>query len=249
LGEANDGAVTIATEIAKQIPVRDIYEDAMQPGAKAAGSIVEDLAKTLHLVLAPFQLTAALQDRFREFVNRSIRSVPEKDRIAPPPQILGPVLEGIRYEPEGTAIDEMFQQLLSSSMHTDKVHDAHPAFPLLIKQISADEAKLLNAMWELHKNGGAIKQQFTQRLDAKLNRFFDTLIEVDEIPRDLLQYPHNSEFYGQHLYALGLTAFYDSANQEPLYANGRSQAQTGVRVFKEMRFTDLGLKFMRAVAP
>lgn len=247
--EGTDLAVAIATEVAKQIPVKDAYDDAVKPGAKQIGSVMEDLTKTLHLVLAPFQLTAALQDRFRQYIDTSIRRVPEPNRITPPPQILGPVLEGIRYEPEGTPIDEMFSQLLTSSMDRERVHNAHPSFPLLIKQISSDEALLLHAMWSRFKEGGAIHQQYTRDYDAAKNVFTGHHVEVDEIPRDGLIFPDNVEFYGQHLYALGLSAFYDSASQEPLYANGRSEPQTGVRVFKELRLTDFGIKFMSAVAP
>jgi len=99
-------------EIAKQLPIKQIYDDVAQPSAKQVGTISEDLLRTLHLVLAPIQITSALQDRFRNFVNKSIRKIPEENRIQPPPQIAGPVLEGIKYEPEGTPIDEMFSRIL-----------------------------------------------------------------------------------------------------------------------------------------
>ena len=106
-----------AKELAKQLPVKDLYEDAGSPAAKQVGQIGEDLVKVVQLALgAPIQYFAALQDRYRRFLDTSVRRVPEHHRIAPAPQILGPVLEGIRYEPENTPIDEMFSQLLSRSM-------------------------------------------------------------------------------------------------------------------------------------
>ncbi|MDS7596404.1 Abi-alpha family protein [Agrobacterium tumefaciens] len=247
MAESTDLATAIATEVAKQIPVKEIYEDAGQPGAKQIGSVIEDLTKTLHLVLAPFQLTAALQDRLRRYIDNSLRRVPKEQRIAPPPQILGPIFEGVRYEPEGTPIDEMFSRLLSSSMNSERVQNAHPAFPLLIKQISSDEALLLCAMWNRLKTGRSFRQQFTHDYDAYKKIFTGQHIEIDEIPREDLSFPENIGFYGQHLYALGLTAFYDSANQEPLFKNGTNNPQTGVRVFKELRLTDFGIKFMSAV--
>lgn len=60
------------------------------------------ILKTLHLALTPVQYLAAVQDRYKSFLDRSIRRVPKEQRVVPAPQILGPILEEIRYEPEGT---------------------------------------------------------------------------------------------------------------------------------------------------
>lgn len=249
MAEPTDIATAIAQEVAKQIPVRDAYDDAVRPAARQVGKLIEDIAKTIMLALAPVQVAGALQDRLRTFLDRSIRRIPEKDRVPPPPQILGPVLEGIRYEPTEGPVSEMFSQLLSSSMDKTRVHNAHPAFSQIIKQLSTDEARLLNAMWDLlEKEGRSFRQQFTHDYDRKSSSFKNTKIEIDEIPRDGLMFPENIEFYGQHLYALGITAFYDSANQEPLFGDGENEkTQIGTRVFKELRFTDVGHKFMSAV--
>lgn len=248
MAEAADLATAIATEVAKQIPIKEVYDDTIKPTVRQFGSLAEDLAKTILLFLAPLQITGAIQDRFRDFLDKSIRRIPEDSRIAPSPQILGPVLEGIRYEPEDSPITEMFSRLLSASMDQKQVHNAHPAFSQIIKQLSSDEATLLNAMWKLRESEGrSFRQQFTQDYDRASNRFGSAKMEVDEIPREGLIFPENIEFYGQHLYALGVTAFYDSANQNPIFdKNGNTQ--TGVRVFKELRFTDIGLKFMAAVS-
>lgn len=248
--EATDIATAIATEVAKQIPVKDAYNDAVKPAAQQVGNLAGDVAKTILLVLAPLQITGALQDRFRSFLDKSVRRVSEEDRLPPPPQILGPVLEGIRYEPEDSPIAEMFSRLLSSSMDQKRIHNAHPAFSQIIKQLSADEAALLNAMWQLwEREGRSFRQQFTQDYDRTSHRFSNSKTEIDEIPGEGLIFPENIEFYGQHLYALGITAFYDSAHQEAIFSTGKdgNKIQTGTRIFKELRFTDVGKKFMIAV--
>lgn len=253
-----DLATAIATEVAKQIPVKDAYDDALKPGVKQVGTLVEDLTKVILLGLAPVQFVAALQDRYRAFLDTSIRRVPEPDRVLPAPQILGPVLEGIKYEPEDSPISEMFSQLLSSSMDRSRVQNAHPAFSQIVRQLSQDEATFLNSMWRLlNEEHRFYRQQFTKDFDRETATFNNTQMEVDELPRQSLNFPENVEFYGQHLHALGVTAFFDSAKQEPLWDDGStgsdvidySRAQTGVRIFKELRFTDLGVKFMAAVSP
>ena len=107
-----------AKELAKQIPVKD----ALAAPARQTGEILEDIVKTIQLALAPFQLAGALQDRLRSFIDQSVRAVPEENRVSPAPQILGPIIEGIRYEPADTPVDEMFSRLLSCSMNTAQYH-------------------------------------------------------------------------------------------------------------------------------
>ena len=112
---AEDRLTAVVAEIAEQLPIKQIYDDGFSPSVREGGSALTDLIKTLRLAFAPIQFAAAVQDRYRDFLDRSVRRVPKEDRVPPPPQILGPVLEGIRYEPEGTPIEEMFSELLSRS--------------------------------------------------------------------------------------------------------------------------------------
>jgi hypothetical protein len=172
------------------------------------------------------QYLAAVQDRYRRFLDKSVRRVSEQHRISPAPQILGPVLEGIRYEPEDTPIDEMFSQLLSRSMDSERVHEAHPAYPILIKQLSADEARILAALKD---------QQFdlvyTRDFDRVANLFYGMhKVESDSLPRDGLIFPNNIPMYFNHLDKLGLAGCFQQGNQEPLFSDSEQRVQIGVRV-------------------
>src|SRR5262252_5750093 len=122
-----------AKELAKQFPVKAVYDDVVAPPARQAGQVLTDIVKTIQLALAPLQFAGAYQDRLRAFIDKSIRRVLEQKRVSPAPQILGPIIEGIRYEPEDTPIDEMFSQLLSSALDADRVNEAHPAFPAIVR--------------------------------------------------------------------------------------------------------------------
>ncbi|YCI03317.1 DUF4393 domain-containing protein [Ensifer sp. D2-11] len=233
--ESTDLTTAIAVEVAKQIPVKEAYNDAVSPGAKQAGLIVQDIAKTLHLALAPLQLTAALQDRYREFLDRAIRRVPKQRRIAPAPQILGPVIEGIKYEDDETPICEMFSQLLSRSMDRDRVNEAHPAFPILIGQLSPDEAFILRQITEARRRGKTYKKQFRHTFRNGMSNV--EAVELDDFPADQLHFPSNIDFYMNHLWSLGLAGIFEWKPQEPTYNGGK---QTGSREFREYRLTDLG---------
>jgi hypothetical protein len=223
-----------ATELAKQIPIKD----ALEAPARQTGQILEDIVKTIQLALVPFQVGGALQDRLRAFIDRTVRSVPEANRVSPAPQILGPIIEGIRYEPEGTPIDEMFAKLLESSMNSERVGEAHPSFPTIIRQLSSDEARILATL-----KVRPYDHVHTRDYNRATNLFHAFHLEIDDLPRDQIVFPHNVAFYMQHLNNLGLAGIFQVGNQETLFGGGQ---QTGVRVRSQYRLTEFGESFVRA---
>jgi hypothetical protein len=235
----DDPTTEFAKELARQLPVKAAYKDIAAPAAKQAGQLLQDLVKALQLALAPVQALGALQDRYRNFLDRSLRGVPEERRISPPPQIVGPVLEGIRYEPEGTPIDEMFSELLSRSMDSERVSEAHPAYPIIIRQLSSDEAKILQLL-----SKSQYDFVYTSDYDNVTNLFSGSHVESDMLPRDELTFQDNVRFYMEHLHQLGLAGVFQQGNQEPLM--GSSGRQNGVRIRSKYRLTDFGQRFVRA---
>lgn len=230
-----DLAVAVATELAKQLPVKE----ALEPPARQTGEILQDIVKTVQLALAPIQLAGALQDRLRHFLDNSVRRVPEEMRITPPPQVLGPIIEAIRYEPEGTEIDAMFSALLSASMDQERIQEVHPAFVAIIRSLSPDEAKILKALAT-----GPIAHIFTQRLDHARNLFDAPKTEALTVPNGLA-YPHNGHVSLSRLVQLGLVGEQPTRAGEPIAAG----AQTGLRTHNEFFLTPWGKQFMRAAAP
>jgi Abortive infection alpha len=237
---AEDIATEIAKEIVKQLPVKQAYNDLAAPAAAETGQFFGDLAKALRLVLVPIQVAAAYQDRVRAFIDRSIRAVPERERIAPPPQILGPVLEGVRYEVDGTPIDEMFSALLSNSMSKAKHASAHPAFPGIIKNLAADEARILKALATK-----PIEQIASAKYDRARNLFEPSVIEKLAIPKGL-DFPENAQVYFDHLTQLGLIEISATRTPEAIMSEG---VQVGVRNFGEHQLTRWGRQFIRACLP
>ncbi|WP_161500058.1 DUF4393 domain-containing protein [Bradyrhizobium sp. AC87j1] len=231
-----DLTVAVATEIAKQLPVKE----ALAPPARQTGEVLQDIVKTVQLALAPIQLAGALQDRLRHFLDNSVRRVPEAHRITPPPQVLGPIIEAIRYEPEGTDIDAMFSELLSASMNEARIQDVHPAFASIIRSLSSDEAKLLKAL-----AAGPIGLIFTQRLDYGRSLFERAVIEKLDLP-DGLAHPENGHTSLTRLVQLGLISEQPVRAGDPIITDGK---QTGLRTFSEYFLTPWGKQFMRAAAP
>jgi hypothetical protein len=73
-----------AKEIAKQLPVKAAYKDAIRPAARQTGEMAEDIIKAVRLALFPIQLAAMAQDRFRRFVRNAVDRVPIENRVTPP---------------------------------------------------------------------------------------------------------------------------------------------------------------------
>lgn len=228
-------------DLVKQLPVKDLYDDSLKKPAKGIGDLSSDLIKVVSLALAPVQYLAALQDRYRNFLDQSIRRVPEKQRIRPAPQILGPILEGIKYEPESTTIFEMFSQLLSRAMDRERVEEAHPSYPILIKQLSPDEALFLNLL-----NGKRYQFIYTYSFDSKSTMEREFNIEMDAFPKDELQFKNNYNFYYLHLHNLGLVDRYEYKNFESIEKKDPNDTFLSGRYFKVLSLTPLGKKFVQA---
>jgi hypothetical protein len=224
-----------AKELAHQLPIKE----ALAPPARQTGQILEDIVKTIQLALVPFQLARALQDRLRAFIDGSVRRVPEPQRVSPAPQILGPVIEAIRYEPSGTELDHMFAELLSASMDQSRLKDAHPAFPSIIRALSSDEAKLLKSL----ATNNPVRQISSSKLDRVRNLFEPMIIEALQVPADL-DYPGNARIYLEHLRQLGLVEISVTRAPEAIMEEG---IQVAVRNFAEHQLSLWGIQFMRAV--
>jgi hypothetical protein len=229
-----DPTTEIVKELVGQLPVKEAYRDALSPGMKQTGGLVEDLTKTVRLALFPFQIAAAYQDKFASFLKRSVAEVAEPQRIPPPNQILGPVLEGIRYENDGSLLWEMFSHLLSNSMDEKSAQLAHPAFPALIRQLAPDEALMLKAMSKGPNGAGEITAKLKTDVEKVLTINDLRLVDADANPVKL-QFHESLELYLFHLNALNLIQ--QTADSVELNAEPKS-------VFK---LSPLGQHFMRAV--
>jgi hypothetical protein len=81
--DQTDPTSEFAKELARQLPVKAMYDDVASPAAKQTGQILTDIVKTIQLALAPLQFFSAYQDRLRKFIDTSVRRVAPEQRISP----------------------------------------------------------------------------------------------------------------------------------------------------------------------
>jgi hypothetical protein len=73
------------------------YDDVGSRPAKQVGELAEDVVKSARLALFPFQIAAAIQDKFEKALKRAESKVPSERQINPQLQIVGPIFENMKY--------------------------------------------------------------------------------------------------------------------------------------------------------
>jgi hypothetical protein len=130
--------------IVEAVPV---YQDVLQPAAKELGIALQTLAKTVHIALAPVGALVWGFDKIKEFVStrvaEKLKGVPIENIGTPKANIAGPALEALRYTGHEEALREMYANLLATSMDKTRARKAHPAFVEIIRQLTPDEAKIV----------------------------------------------------------------------------------------------------------
>ena len=172
-----------------------VYDDALSPPMKEGGKMAEDLIKTLRLFTLPIQYFATWQDRLGRHLERVRNDVPPERQIEASPAIAGPILLALRYMEDDSLVTELFLNLLKRAIDRERVHEAHPAFPIIIEQLSPDEAMILYSLQE-----EAIPLILAERRDHH---------QHDEwpyygFPFHRLSFPNNMPFYRDHLISLDL---------------------------------------------
>ncbi len=87
----------------------------------------------------------ALED-FKTSLEDKVNSIPSDKLCAPPLAVVGPALEASKYYFEESKIREMFASIISASMDSRKVSHVHPAFPIIVQQMSRLDAKNLERL-------------------------------------------------------------------------------------------------------
>lgn len=216
-------------EIAKQIPIKEIYDDVAHPALSTVG---EGLQGATKLALAPISAMVWGYEKIAEYLDVAIpeyfaKKKIEKEKIkTPDPSIAVPLVEAMRYTSHKEEIREMFVNLLGETMNSD-TEDEHPAFVEIIKQLTPDECKMLRYLYNDSR----------QPIIKRRIRLAEKKGEVDAEPyfSDLCyltscQYPKKFPEYLDNLQRLGLVnvftdryltdeSFYNKLKAHPSYGN------------------------------
>lgn len=137
--------INAVAAVAKEVP---IYPDMVQPAAQELGKGLLTVAKTVNLALAPLEGVIwgfdKIKEKFFPKVEARLRNVPPENIITPQISVAGPIIEALRYAGSEEKLSDLYANLLAASMDKDSATKAHPAFTEIIKQLTPDEAKIVD---------------------------------------------------------------------------------------------------------
>lgn len=144
-----EGTIKAVTGLIKEVPV---YEDAIQPFAKEAGKALQTVGRSVNAALLPVRGLVWGLEKIEDFVHskvsKKLANTPVENICTPDLAVAGPALESLRYTGHKESLSELYANLLASAMDIETAKTAHPGFVEIIRNMSADEAKLLEYIIE-----------------------------------------------------------------------------------------------------
>ncbi|MFE9872205.1 DUF4393 domain-containing protein [Micromonospora sp. NPDC005686] len=89
---------------------------------------------------------AYFEDVFPEEMAAKTAHIPDEHLITPAASVAVPAMQGLSYSFDEPDLRELYLNLLTTATDDRRTDDAHPAFAEVIKQLSARETTLLNAV-------------------------------------------------------------------------------------------------------
>jgi len=133
--------------IVEAVPV---YQDLIQPAAKEVGGALQTVAKTIHLALAPVSALVWGYDQIKQYLDAALtakfKEFPPQRIISPDLNVAGPAVEAMRFAAHNSSLRDMYTNLLATAMDSECARNAHPAFVDFIRQMTADEGRVLRVL-------------------------------------------------------------------------------------------------------
>lgn len=186
------------------------------------------------------------EHRFNDDLNEKLRTRAPHEVVSPLPSIAGPALQGLAFSHEETQLKELYLNLLASAMSGSSSKRVHPAFVEVIKQLSPDEAILLQRLSTL---GSARSAPFRQVVkDGSYYTSTDIEAQWAEFCLSSAVSEEMAETYRHNLIRLGVLAK-DSWTESTLHPAGHHRygeynATVEVAVTETLSVTPFGWQLM-----
>ncbi len=197
------------------------------------------------------------ENKFQKDLEEATKDIPADNLIEPKASVAAPALQGLAFSHEEPDLKMMYLQLLSTAMDGRKAGSAHPAYAEIIRQLTSDEARLLNQvidygplipivrLAEQRQIGiGIVLKSIISYSHPDTGKQIDTP-QVPAMIDNWMRLGLVSVTYERRLIAKGE---YDWAQSRPEYIELRKKAKKGVEI-KEgiMELTAFGSSFAKAV--
>lgn len=134
----------------------EVYKDAIQPVVKPVGEVLGFIPRTIRLWLSGWEkwlINGEASVRLAaEAIENKIKKVPAEKIVEPEAYVAIPAIQQLTYCQDNADLRNLYANLLVSSMNVDTKWDVHPAFVDIIKQLSPDEARIIDAVGDFKNN-------------------------------------------------------------------------------------------------
>lgn len=136
----------------------DVKVDMSETVNKGLGGPIKEAGETFsiligcfnNLVLGPMKKYNIYKEvelkRYEEQLNKRALEIPQDKLVHPSINVIGPVMEGLKYNLSEEHIKEMFMNILLSDINSDKKENVQPSYVEIIKQLSNNDAKFLKEL-------------------------------------------------------------------------------------------------------
>lgn len=127
---------------------KEAYSDTMHKPLNSSSSAITTVIDFFHnTVLYPMQkynlyAHSKLTNYAKELENKAV-NIPSENLVSPRVNILGPTIDGLKYNLDEDYIKEMFTNILITDMDITKQDKVLPAYIEIVKQLSKADAEML----------------------------------------------------------------------------------------------------------
>ncbi len=191
----------IANEFVKQTAGK-LYDDIAHPALEAAGNIVALPFQAIDAALSPikFWIDKTNYDRTRKLLALKLENTNTEKIVPPEKYVAVPALQQLSYSFDSEDLCELYANLLASSMNVDTKYQVHPAYVDIIRQLSPDEAKIINNIYKTNPVVPIINVSVKMQDDAMLELAENYTCYFDKI----CCYPETIGFMLKNMERLGI---------------------------------------------
>ena len=115
-------------------------------------------------------------DFISQYCPQKLKNVPAEKIVQPALEIAGPAVQALMFRGEQKELRELFGNLIASSMNADQKDKVHPSFVEIIKNMSADEAKIMKLFVKQYEYPAGIYPTIILRAKRKEDTSFVDVI-------------------------------------------------------------------------
>ena len=135
---------------------KDIAKNAVEPASKNVGEALGTFTGFFaNVVLYPLKcLNAKFEQKaiaFERKMQEKYNNIPQENRTDAPVNILGPVLESLKYNIDEEYLQNLYANLLATSMDITKQQKVHPKYVSIISSMNEIDARIFKYLYYQYK--------------------------------------------------------------------------------------------------